>query len=168
MKKIIKFVVAFSILIVGALVAYHYLGGQSPAENQNYQKAYAVKATPATYENIEDVLSGNDMIKMLPENSIISLKFYNFNTGSRVWEKSYILKKGYAKELKEGITKDINLDITLSMHSKYLNELTDQNLCSIIRKAKSNNDLGIEMHISYAALLWKYRTVLKYKDCFGL
>jgi len=54
------------------------------------------------------------------------------------------------------------------MHSKYLNELTDQNLCSIIRKAKSNNDLGIEMHISYAALLWKYRTVLKYKDCFGL
>jgi len=108
------------------------------------------------------------MIKMLPENSIISLKFYNFNTGSRVWEKSYILNKGKVSEINEGTYKDMSPDITLSMHSKYLNELTDQNLCSIIRKAKSNNDLGIEMHISYAALLWKYRTVLKYKDCFGL
>ena len=163
MKKIIRSVVIFSILIVVALIAYYSLGLQGPAENQNYQTSYAVKATPITYENIEDVLSGNDMIKRLPENSEVSLKFYNFNTGSRVWEKSYVLKKGLVEE-----GASINSDITLSVHSKYFNELTDQNLCSTIKKAKNNNDLATEIHISYAALLWKYRSALKYKDCFRL
>ena len=164
-RKAIK---AICIFLLIAIVAYYSFYFYNSVNQSQAATAYAVKATPVTYENIEDVLSGNDMIKMLPENSIISLKFYNFNTGSRVWEKSYILNKGKVSEINEGTYKDMSPDITLSMHSKYLNELTDQNLCSIIRKAKSNNDLGIEMHISYAALLWKYRTVLKYKDCFGL
>jgi len=159
MKKITGLSLIFSVFIVGAIVAY-YITGLNISSNQT---AYAVKATPVTYENIENVLSGNSMIKILPENSAISLKFYNFNTGGRVWEKSYVLRKGLVEE---GTA--TNPDITLSMHSKYFNELTDQNLCSTIKNAKSNNDLGTEMHISYAALLWKYRNVLKYKDCFGL
>ena len=155
----IKLILIFLVLVLASLFSY-YLINQNISSNQT---SYAVKATPVTYENIENVLSANNMINILPENSEVSLKFYNFNTGSRVWEKSYALKKGLVKE---GTA--INPDITLSMHSKYFNELTDQNLCSTIKNAKSNNDLGTEMHISYAALLWKYRNVLKYKDCFGL
>lgn len=158
----IKFILIFLAVILSSSFAY-YLISYNISSSPNYQTSYAVKATPITYENIEKVLSGNDMIKMLPENSEVSLKFYSFNTGSRVWENSYVLKKGIVKE-----GTSANPDITLSMHSKYFNELTDQNLCSTIKKAKNNNDLGAEMRISYAALLWKYRSVLKYKDCFGL
>ncbi len=158
-----KAVKAFCIFLLIAIAAYYSLYLYNSISQRQTATAYAVKATPVTYENIENVLSGNSMVKILPENSEVLLKFYNFNTGSRVWEKSYVLKKGLVNE---GTA--TNPDITLSMHSKYLDEMTDQNLCSIIKKAKSNNDLGVEMHIPYAALLWKYKNVLKYKDCFGL
>ena len=166
MKKITKKKFALMLVflfVVSASLAAYYMISQNKLQNQNSQTSYAVKPTPITYENIENILSGNDMIKILPENSVILLKFYNFN-GSRVlWEKSYVLKKGLVKE---GTA--VNPDITLSMHSKYFNELTDQNLCSTMKKAKNNNDLGTEIHISYAALLWKYKSALKYRDCFGL
>lgn len=159
MKKIIISALIFLAAALILLFAYSLIN-QNALSNQT---SYAVKATPITYENIEDVLSGNNIVKVLPEDAQMILRFYNFNTGSRVWEKSYTLKKG---SVKKGAS--ANPDISLSMHSKYFNELTDQNLCSTIKKAKNNDDLGVEIYISQAALLWKYRSILKYKECFGL
>lgn len=159
MKKIIISSLIFLVIILMSLFAYSLIS-QNTSSNQT---SYAVKATHITYNNIENVLSGNSIVKVLPEDAQIILRFYNFNTGSRVWEKSYILKKGIVEE---GAA--TNPDMSLSIHSKYLNEMTDQNLCIIIKKAKNNNDLGVEVYISQAALLWKYRSILKYKDCFGL
>ncbi|MDO8517441.1 MAG: hypothetical protein Q7S33_04945 [Nanoarchaeota archaeon] len=115
-----------------------------------------------TYENFASMLSKNSMIQALPDNSALLLKFYNFNSGQRQWEKTYAITKS---SVKEGNVE--NPDITILLSSKYLNELTTSNFCSIIKKAKANNDLGIETSLSTPSLLWKFKSMTKYKDCLG-
>jgi len=114
------------------------------------------------YGNIAQVLSATSLVKELPKDTLLSLRFYNFNSGTRQWEKSYIIKKG---EVKERNTE--NADITFTLHSKYLKQLTNKNFCSIIKQARANKDLGIETGISKAKLLWKFKGMLRYRKCLG-
>jgi len=76
MKKITKKKFALMLVflfVVSASLAAYYMISQNKLQNQNSQTSYAVKSVPITYENIENVLSGNSMIKILPENSAISV-----------------------------------------------------------------------------------------------
>ena len=123
----------------------------------------SAQVVKVNYSNIEKELSKNEVIVNLPSEAKILIKFYNFNSGERTWEKSYILSQG---AVKEGTLE--NPDVILSLNSKYLDELTTQNFCAVIKKAKENNDLGIEFSGSETALLWKYKGMLQYKDCFGM
>ena len=85
---------------------------------------------------------------------------YNFNSGERQFENIYILKN-------DGIVLG-SLDeakITLSLHSKYLNDLTNKNFCSILKTANTNGDLGIETELSKAKLAWEFKSMNNYKDC---
>jgi hypothetical protein len=122
-----------------------------------------IQAIKITYDNLDFTLSKTNMIKDLPKDAIILLHFYNFNTGEREIEKSYVFTLG---EIKEGVIE--NEDIAIYIHSKYLNELTTANFCSVIQEANSNGDLGTEKKISNTALLWKYKSMLKYRSCLGL
>ena len=54
------------------------------------------------------------------------------------------------------------------MHSKYLSKLTASNFCNIINSAKRNGDFGNEMKLSKVKLLWRYKSIMSYKDCLGL
>lgn len=119
-------------------------------------------ATNINYGNIEQILSKNMVIKKLPNKGTISLRFYNFNSGERQWEKSYILTQG---NVKEGTA--IKPDMEIIIHSKYLKELTDQNFCEIIKKANKNGDLGTNLFISKTSFMIKYFSVIKYRDCLG-
>jgi hypothetical protein len=115
------------------------------------------------YSNFEKEISKNYVIQALPNNAKIILKFYNFNAGKRQWEKSFILNKA---NVTEGTLKDP--DITLSLNSKYLKELTNKNFCQIIQKTSNNGELGIDLGMSQVSLIWKYKNILKYRDCFGI
>ena len=117
------------------------------------------------YNNMEEELSKNSLVQSLPKDSIILLKFYNFNSEERVWEKAYVLGKGEASE-----TPNFNekADIVLSLDSKYLKELTNKNFCSIIQKANKNGDLGFETDLSKISLAWKFKSAYEYKDCLGI
>lgn len=117
---------------------------------------------PITYENIEPVMSGSSLIRDLPSNTLLVLRFYNYNTGEMQWEKSYAIKKG---EVKEGYTE--GADITFTLDSKYLEGLTNKNFCSMIQTAKANGDLGIHASLSEAALVWKFKGMFKYRECLG-
>lgn len=117
-----------------------------------------------SYENFEQEVSKNQIVADLPENALILLRFYNFNTGERQWEKSFIVKKNYVKEIAE----PIQADITFSMSSDYLNQLTNKNFCEVIRLADANRDLGVETKLSKMSLALKYRNIMKYKNCVGL
>ncbi len=114
------------------------------------------------YSNLAQVLSSSGLVRDLPEGATLSLRFYNFDTGERQWEKSYIITKG---NVQEGEAE--NPDITFIIHSKYLKEMTNKNFCSVISQARANGDLGMETGMSKTRLAWKFRSLLKYKDCLG-
>ena len=116
------------------------------------------------YNNMASILSFNQVIQSLPSDANILLKFYNFNIGDRQWEKSYLITKGKVVENTASVQ---TADIILSMSSKYLDQMTTSNFCSVIQTANANRDLGFETTLSKLSLGWKYKSVYTYRSCFG-
>ena len=79
-----------------------------------------------------------------------------------IGEKYYTITKGKIIEEKTS-----NSDIKISIPEKYSIEI-NKDFCSFIKKVNTNKDLSISLEISKTELLWKYRSVIKYKDCLGL
>lgn len=147
----------FSILIICSLI---FIG--KTLTGRVTSTTLQIPSQQITYSNFVQQVSQNVMIQDLPNNAVISLRFYNFNTGQRAWEKSYLLKKA---SVIEGLAD--KPDITIVIHSKYLSQITSGNFCSIIKQAKVNNDLGVWTESSKLSLLWKFRSMLRYRDCLG-
>lgn len=167
MKRKQVYLLSIAVLIVVAVVAsivYFVFPGQTAVSgNIAKEGSYnSISLTSITYSNLPSELSSNKMVKALPEGSSILLKFYNFNTGERQWERSFTITRG---KVTQGGTEG---DIVLSLHSKYLSGLTTLNLCSVIQKANKAGDLGFETQLSKAALLWKFKSIMEYRSCFGL
>jgi len=114
-----------------------------------------------SYEEVRQIILANQMIKDMPEKAALLLRFYNFNTGERTWEQSFILR---TNSVEPGVTE---ADITIVIHSKYKNYINPNNLCNIIKTAKANDDLGIWTELSTTKLLWKFKSMTKYRDCLG-
>lgn len=161
---------------VGKIISSSVEKGTSPATGNGISPTIKSSTNPVTvntvssgtkisYANLEKELSENEIIQSIPSGTILLLRFYNFNTGERTWEKAYILKKGEAKETTNASEK---ADIVLSLHSKYLQELTSENFCEVIQKANANKDLGFDTELSKITLAWKFKAVFKYKDCLGI
>ena len=158
-------VLIIGILITAVAIASIYIVKEKMAQsdinaNPSNVQAQAIKIT---YDNLASTLSRTNMIRDLPDDAVILLQFYNFNSGERAIEKSYVLTQG---EIKEGTTD--NEDILIYIASKYLEQLTTANFCSIVQEAKSNGDLGIELKSNKVSLAWKYKSMMKYKSCLGL
>mgnify|MGYP001586749091 CR=1 FL=1 len=117
-----------------------------------------------TYQNIAQVMSGSGMVNAIPAGSEILMKFYSFNSGTRVWEKSFVLTSGV---MKETTNSDDKADIVVSLDSKYLQGLTNYNFCSMIQRANANGDLGFETELSSVSLAWKFKSLYSYRSCFG-
>lgn len=145
------------ILILFALVLVSFL--------VFFSKPVVSKAPSPTinvsYGNFAEVISKNSMVKALPENSDVLLSFYNFNSGERIVEKSFIIEP----KIKE--TNRSEAEVVVFIHSKYLSELTNKNLCAVIKKANSAGDLEISFSnkSSEAGLMWKYKSLMKYTEC---
>jgi hypothetical protein len=116
------------------------------------------------YSNIEKELSRSGLVQNLPKYSIILLRFYHFENGERIWEKHYIIKKDEVQE-----TDNFNkyADITLSIDSKYLKELTNENFCETIKRANENGNIEVETGLSNAVLIWRFKSMYEYRDCLG-
>jgi hypothetical protein len=165
-------IVAILLVITGIIIALNHNNNQTekpssyPSQNtpSSPQKeiVYGV-ATEEDYNNFEEIITKNQMIQDLPDDSKIVLSFYKFVEGERIWEKSYLLSKNSVKE--ENIE---DFDIKLIMSSKYITVLNENNFCQIIKLAQQNNDFGTTTEISKISLFWKYKGVLEHKDCFGL
>jgi hypothetical protein len=114
---------------------------------------------PLNKDTFPLIIQSQGLIQDIPKSGVISLKLYNFDSGQRTIEESYVVTKG---SVKKGET--TNPDISVQIHSKYISEAGD--ICSAIKKAKANGDLGYELHSSKAGLLLKYSGMMKYKNCF--
>lgn len=165
MERVVKlFIVAILIIAALALVFNNgsITGNVVKSGNGGGNSGPSKPPIDINYSNIEEQLSRNSVVRNLPDNANLLLRFYNFDSGEREWEKSFVVKKG---ELKEGYSEDV--DLILYLHSNYLDELNNRNFCNVVSKANKNGDLGFDLGISKIGFAWKYKSMNKYKDCFG-
>ena len=179
-KKHITILIAIILLIVVAIIMgvlfmqFNKSNKSNTGKNSgNYQQSASAnpgdlnpvyrQVTIEDYNNLEEILANNEMIQKLPEDATLLLAFYNFDSGKREWEKTYILTRG---NVEEGTTEEY--EIKLIMHSKYLTILNKDNLCDVVKTAKSNQNFGSETQLSSLSLAWKFKSMLKYKSCLGI
>ncbi len=106
-----------------------------------------------TKENLPVVLSGNEIIKNLPDNGVINLQ---------IDDSFYSIKNS---EIRNEKAEDS--DISISIPSNYLSNM-NQDFCGVLSKAYRNGDLKIEVHISKIEALFKYSSMIKYRECLGV
>ena len=159
MKKLKIALIFIAVVVIALLIGWFMQ--PKPVVNSTSTHTPAINIT---YKNLASVLSKNSMIQSVPENTELLLKFYNFNLGQRQWEKAFIIKKGAVVET---TNLDEKADIILTLDSKYLKGLANQNFCSMIQQANKNGDLGFESSSSQASLAWKFKSMYKYRDCLG-
>ncbi|MEK6918714.1 MAG: hypothetical protein AABW73_01615 [Nanoarchaeota archaeon] len=166
MKRVNHTIIIVTIIALLSIALYINSDNKEKTQIINDQEAKTTKTftspTYITYKNFEPVMSKMSIIKDVPEEYPIQLKFFNFNTGIRQWEKSYIISSA---GVKEGTIE--NPELTVVLNSKYLQGLTTANFCSAISLAKKNGDLGIESESSSISLAIKYKSLIKHKDCLG-
>jgi len=154
-NKVILGILAIAVCVAGFFIYNSVLG------DKNNTSGVSGQVIKIDYNNLAPVLSSASLVQDLPKDGSITLKFYNFNSGQRQWEKSFVIKQGGVYE------GDEKTDITLTLDSRYLSVLTTGNFCSVILQAKKNGDLGMETSLSSVSLAWKYKSMYKYRDCFG-
>jgi len=163
-KKLIIFLVV--LLTISSALSAYFLIDDTPINPDAKLPSGSGNPAPLpyniTYENLASYLATTSFAKAVPEDVQLSLEFYNFDSGSREIEKTFVIEKA---NVYEGNAEDPILTIFIA--SSYLDELNSQNLCSVMSKAKSNGDLGYEYTVSEVELAWKLKSLNDYKSCFG-
>jgi len=157
-KKIIILVI-----IITAAITIYFTNPQLIGKvTEVQQESISEETQPVviTQENFPVYLQQQQIIQELPKKAILSLRLYNFDTGERKWVADYTIEKG---AVSEGIPE--NSDAEIIIHSKYAGKLIN-NFCQTIQQAKANGDVAFELKSDKLSLSWKYRSLMKYKDCF--
>ena len=161
-------VVLFLAIIIFGVYEYNKLYPSNdantpvPSTSQSNAKSSSNSTSPPNYANLIANLPKNQMILDLPEGKSLYLRVFSFSSGNRVWDKEFIVGKG---TMKEG-TLD-SPEVTITIHSKYVNSISSSNLCDVMGNARKSGDLGFESSIDYMSLAWKYSSLMKYKSCFS-
>ncbi|MDP3986782.1 MAG: hypothetical protein Q8P81_00995 [Nanoarchaeota archaeon] len=114
----------------------------------------------AEVQKVSEVILSSDFVGDVPGDDPISISFYSFDSGVRIWRDSFLIGSG--EILSEG-----KPSISLSLDAKYISEMSGDNLCDVVKAANQNGDLGFESEYGKARLLLKYSGMMKHRDCFG-
>ncbi len=137
---------------------------QSPSTKSSTSSKNKVKTIPLTdseRQKVEEALLSSEFIKDIPKKNPISIRFYYFENGSRVWQDRFYMSNGELIESTE-------TGMEIVINSKYIDDLSEKELCSVVQDARSKGDLGTRTDYSETQLMWKYKSMLKHKDCFGI
>ena len=107
-------------------------------------------------DKINQLILSSELIKDIPKNYPVSLRFFSFENGQRIWHDEFIIGSN-----KKPV-------IYLALHTKYIQELNNENFCEVIQRANKNKDLGFYSDNHKAVLLIKYSGMLKYRSCLGI
>jgi hypothetical protein len=119
--------------------------------------------TNPDFARLENIMGGQQIVKDVPQKGKISLKFYHFTEGCRIYDKNYILTDGKIQE------SGGEADIYIIIDSEYADRITADNFCDVVKEARAAGDLGQwTADIGTSTLLWRYRGMLKYKECLGI
>ena len=116
-----------------------------------------------TKENLPSYLMSSSMIKDMPKKANVRLRLYDDSRGERKWEETYFITGKIVNE----VSSDDNekADVEIYLDSNYISELGLREFCSSIKKAKADGKFGAELKMSKVSFLWKYKGMMKYKDC---
>ena len=112
-----------------------------------------VKGINLTKEGFADYLEKHILIKELPEGSDISLKLNGY---------SYSLSQGVVEE-----SSNSESDLEISIPEDYIAKIGEEGLCSAMSEGLDSGEIEVKTELSESELVWKYKDVLKYRECFG-
>ncbi len=122
-----------------------------------------IKVVPLSSEERQQVVVAvisSEFIEDIPKKYPVAITFFSFENGERIFHDSFLIgKQGFLTEGKP--------EVYLSLHSKYIKELNQENFCEIVQRANKVGDLGFYSESSKVSLLIKYRGMLKYRECIG-
>ncbi|MFH1585453.1 MAG: hypothetical protein ABIB79_01660 [archaeon] len=160
-KKIL--IISIIILLIVGFIAYNQFFSEKKSSSRDGGTNQQIKREPLTAEErgaVIQAVSSSEFVEDLPGDEPIRLTFFDFDEeGDRVWQDSFLIGEG-------GIITKGTPTISLTLHSKYIPEI-ENDLCGTIKKANQNRDLGFQSKYNKASLLWKYKGMLQYRECFG-
>ena len=147
--------------IIGIFLLFFLIASQFPLTGKliDTEGHKTIPLNPQQRQIIEQSISSSEIVKVLPENDPVFLRFFSFENGERVWQDGFLIGK-------DGILTEGEPTIYFSVHSKYIEELKTRDLCSIVKDASKNGDIGIHSDYSKIRLFLKYAQMLKYQNCF--
>ena len=159
-----KVVLMVGAVIIIVLIYYAIISTISSISGKAVGSLGTGNQVTLTKENLYLYIESQKMIQDLPKEAFILLRLYNFDTGVRQWEKSYLITKGNVEEINVQDIDESKLDMEIIINSKYA---LSAEFCTAIKQARANNEFGYELKASKTTLLWKYKGMMKYADCFG-
>ena len=149
MKKAIIFVIVLLVLAGLGYWAYY-----------NYVKLSSSVWIPVEINSasLPSVLEQFRLVDDLPEDSRIEIN---------VGDNSYIVEKGNV-EVQDGESNSGEVDAKVSLPEKYFKVFGEKGWCDGLKEANANGDLNVEIEEGKKKdLLWKYKSLVKYKSCLG-
>lgn len=148
-------------LVLASIGALYYINKSPVKKTTSSSTSYKTQPLPAVdRQQVLETIEQSPFTQDLPSSGVISLKFYKFENGERVWQDGFLIGPG--KILQSG-----EPDLSIIMHSKYIKELETQNLCDVIQEAQKNGDFATQLNRNKAVLLAKYSGMVKYRGCLG-
>lgn len=158
-----KIILIIGLIMMLALIYHAIISTISSISGKAVSNSVTGGQVAVTKENFYLYLESQKMIQELPKNAYIYLRLYNFDAGVKQLEKSYVITKGNVEETDIQSIDKTKLDAEVIINSKYG---LSYDLCTAIRQAIANNEFEYELKSSTTSLLWKYRGMIKYKNCF--
>jgi len=156
-----KEIIIFGAIIIASILLTFVFNNIVPATGKSVSSQIKIiPLNPEQRSKVMQVLTTSEFAKDVPKKSPVSLTFFDFVNGERIWQDSFLISDGQL--LSNG-----KPEIFLTLHSKYISELNENNLCEVVKKANKNKDLGFYSENSKAKLFIKYAGMLKYKGCLG-
>jgi len=112
---------------------------------------YGKEFGEVTFENLPEFLIKSGVVRDLPKDALILLVIGNH---------SYAIERNSVEE------KEIDgADIIIYLPSVYLESIGTEGLCPTVKKANEAGDITSEIKLSEFELAWKYKSMVKYREC---
>jgi len=108
-------------------------------------------------------ISLSEVLQVFPKNTEVLIQFSSEKEGELTVEKSYVIKGNILNE-----TQTSSSEVIVTLDEKYLSLLEAEDVCSIAQEIYKNNAYTYETTLNKAELLWKFRNLLRYRDCLGV
>ena len=161
-RRFVIVVISVLVMVVVAILfsKFFMTGNSVVSSSAGGQKIQISPLNSLERQKVINIIESNSLLGDMPKAGIISLRFFDFKDGKRIWQDGFLIGK-------DGILQSGEPDIIVILHSKYIPEFNKDNFCEVIQKAKKNQDLGFISQSSSVKLLWKYKGMMKHKNCFG-